>query len=46
MVILLQCGVVNFIPSYLLPINGQSRAQLIMVYLTNDCVRVSLVYIM
>ena len=27
-----QCGVVNFVTSYLLQINGQSRVQLILVY--------------
>ena len=27
-----RCGVVNFVPSYLPPINGQSRVQLFLVY--------------
>ena len=27
-----QCGVVNFVTSYLLQMNGQSRVQLILVY--------------
>ena len=27
-----QCGVVNFVPSNLPPMNGQSRVQLILVY--------------
>ena len=27
-----QCGVVNVVPSYLPPMNGQSRVQLIMLY--------------
>ena len=41
-----QCGVVNFVPLYLPPMNGQSRVQLILVYFDKDQVCASLINIM
>ena len=45
-VILLHCGVVNFVPAYLPPMNGLSKVKLILVYFDKDFVRVPLVYVM